>query len=297
MASSFPHRSARAASLAVDVRDAQRAPGVLLVLTKDNAPPRPHGVRSTCRTALRAQSPRSIPTRCAISASLSPSWSPKRSSRPLPPRRWSVSATRRCRAIMTCTRPVRTPRTRAGSVAAMPADSAIGDFESAFANAPVQIDAVYTTPYQHQAPMEPHATMAVVGGPDVDRPYLGAVDDKPAGRPRPNVQHPQGECPHHHALCRRRLRQQVAILCRRDTRRDRRPHAWPTGQGGDDAAAALSHHHPPHRIRAAPAAGRGPRRPADRLWPGCARAMRALRRASPSRSAAPPACYMPRPTD
>jgi xanthine dehydrogenase YagR molybdenum-binding subunit len=41
-----------------------------------------------------------------------------------------------------------------------PSDSAIGDFEPAFATAPVKIDAVYTTPYQHQAPMEPHATMA-----------------------------------------------------------------------------------------------------------------------------------------
>src|ERR1700704_2427028 len=48
---------------------------------------------------------------------------------------------------------------------ALPADSAVGDFESAFANAPVPIDAAYTTPYQNQAPMEPHATMAVWDGP------------------------------------------------------------------------------------------------------------------------------------
>jgi xanthine dehydrogenase YagR molybdenum-binding subunit len=40
-----------------------------------------------------------------------------------------------------------------------PADSAIGDFESAFAAAPVKIDA-YITPYQHSAPMETHASMA-----------------------------------------------------------------------------------------------------------------------------------------
>jgi xanthine dehydrogenase YagR molybdenum-binding subunit len=46
-----------------------------------------------------------------------------------------------------------------------PADSAIGDFDSAFAAAPVKIDATYTTPYQHQAPMEPQATMAVWDGP------------------------------------------------------------------------------------------------------------------------------------
>jgi xanthine dehydrogenase YagR molybdenum-binding subunit len=43
----------------------------------------------------------------------------------------------------------------------LPADSTVGDFESAFADAPVKIDAIYTTPYQNQVPMEPHATMAV----------------------------------------------------------------------------------------------------------------------------------------
>ena len=48
---------------------------------------------------------------------------------------------------------------------ALPADSAVGDFETAFAGAPVKIDAIYTTPYQNQAPMEPHATMASWDGP------------------------------------------------------------------------------------------------------------------------------------
>jgi xanthine dehydrogenase YagR molybdenum-binding subunit len=46
-----------------------------------------------------------------------------------------------------------------------PADSAIGDFANAFSSAPVQVDASYVTPYQNQAPMEPHATMAVWDGP------------------------------------------------------------------------------------------------------------------------------------
>src|SRR5262249_58985158 len=41
-----------------------------------------------------------------------------------------------------------------------PADTAVGDFESSFAAAPVKIDAAYTTPYQHSAPMEPHASTA-----------------------------------------------------------------------------------------------------------------------------------------
>jgi xanthine dehydrogenase YagR molybdenum-binding subunit len=41
-----------------------------------------------------------------------------------------------------------------------PPDTKTGDFEGAFATAPVKVDAVYTTPHQIHAMMEPHATMA-----------------------------------------------------------------------------------------------------------------------------------------
>src|SRR3984957_12436091 len=44
------------------------------------------------------------------------------------------------------------------------ADSAVGDFANAFANAPVQIDVTYTTPLQSHAMMEPHATLAMWDG-------------------------------------------------------------------------------------------------------------------------------------
>jgi len=40
-------------------------------------------------------------------------------------------------------------------------DTKRGDFDRAFAAAPVKIDATYTTPYEHNNPMEPHATIAV----------------------------------------------------------------------------------------------------------------------------------------
>ena len=43
-------------------------------------------------------------------------------------------------------------------------DTAVGDFEGAFANAPVQIDATYTTPDHAHAMMEPHATIAAWEG-------------------------------------------------------------------------------------------------------------------------------------
>jgi xanthine dehydrogenase YagR molybdenum-binding subunit len=43
-------------------------------------------------------------------------------------------------------------------------DSAVGDFDSAFAAAPVRLDVVYSTPQQSQAMMEPHASLAVWEG-------------------------------------------------------------------------------------------------------------------------------------
>ena len=45
-----------------------------------------------------------------------------------------------------------------------PADTAVGDFAGAFAAAPVQLDATYTTPDQAHAMMEPHASIAAWNG-------------------------------------------------------------------------------------------------------------------------------------
>ncbi|CAO4172873.1 Xanthine dehydrogenase family protein molybdopterin-binding subunit [Methylorubrum populi] len=54
-----------------------------------------------------------------------------------------------------------------------PPDSKLGDFEGAFAAAPVTLDVEYTTPVQIHAQMEPHATIASwETGPDGDRLVL-----------------------------------------------------------------------------------------------------------------------------
>ncbi|WP_027170599.1 aldehyde oxidoreductase molybdenum-binding subunit PaoC [Methylobacterium sp. 10] len=45
-------------------------------------------------------------------------------------------------------------------LAGAPSDTFIGDFSGAFASAPVQLDATYTTPDQAHAMMEPHASIA-----------------------------------------------------------------------------------------------------------------------------------------
>ena len=43
-------------------------------------------------------------------------------------------------------------------------DTEAGDFDGAFAAAPVRVDATYRTPAEHNHPMEPHATLAVWDG-------------------------------------------------------------------------------------------------------------------------------------
>src|SRR3984893_4134492 len=53
---------------------------------------------------------------------------------------------------------------RAPQGAGAPADSAVGDFARAFATAQVQLDVTYTTPQQSHAMMEPHATQATWDG-------------------------------------------------------------------------------------------------------------------------------------
>jgi xanthine dehydrogenase YagR molybdenum-binding subunit len=51
-----------------------------------------------------------------------------------------------------------------GRITGGPADTAVGDFAAAFAVAPVRLDEIYTTPDQAHAMMEPHASIAAWNG-------------------------------------------------------------------------------------------------------------------------------------
>src|SRR5918999_4041805 len=75
-----------------------------------------------------------------------------------------------------------------------PADTALGDFSGAFAAAPVQLDATYTTPDQAHAMMEPHASIAAWNGDKLtlwtsNQMIAWGVGDvaKTLGIPRENV--------------------------------------------------------------------------------------------------------------
>jgi xanthine dehydrogenase YagR molybdenum-binding subunit len=150
---------------AVDVQDAQKAPGVRLVLTKDNAPSQhpfgPVDLSDRFARAMPALNNDDVPyfgfpvafvvaetleQATAAAATVRVSYAPTRGAYDL----HAAGPTAIAQSPID---------------GGEPADSATGDFEGAFAAAPVKIDATYTTPYQHQAPMEPQATMAVWDGP------------------------------------------------------------------------------------------------------------------------------------
>jgi xanthine dehydrogenase YagR molybdenum-binding subunit len=147
------------------VRDAQKTPGVRLVLTKDNAPPQhpfgPVDLPDRFARAMPALNNDDVPyfgfpvafvvadtfeQATAAAALVRLSYAPERGA-------WNLHAAG----------PTATEQSPIDG--GEPADSSIGDFDGAFAAAPIKIDTTYTTPYQHQAPMEPQATMAVWDGP------------------------------------------------------------------------------------------------------------------------------------
>ena len=151
--------------LAVDASGAQNSPGVLLVLTKDNAPPQtPWGPVDLPDRFARAEPALNtdevlyfgFPVAFVVADTFEHATAAGalvRVAYELLPGEYDLHA-----AAPRAEKP-------AGLIdGGLPADSAVGDFESAFAGAPVKIDAIYTTPYQNHAPMEPHATMAEWNG-------------------------------------------------------------------------------------------------------------------------------------
>ncbi len=99
-----------------------------------------------------------------------------------------------------------------------PADSKLGDFDKAFAAASVKIDAIYKTPYQAHAMMEPHASLAswqdgkltVTSALQLVESAYKSIADTLKLEPRQG----RGDL----RICRRRLRRQAAGLWRRHPR-------------------------------------------------------------------------------
>ncbi|AZC30646.1 Periplasmic aromatic aldehyde oxidoreductase, molybdenum binding subunit YagR [Pseudomonas chlororaphis subsp. piscium] len=161
---------ARGRISAIDTREAERTPGVLYVMTHRNAPaqvafgpavtPTTAEVFSRSRPVLATDAVRYYdePVALVVAASFEAARAAARLIRVsyTPEQGDFELASRLAQAYIP-------PRTNAG----LQTDSAVGDFESGFANAPVKLDSTYSTPYQSHVAMEPHASIAVWSGDDL----------------------------------------------------------------------------------------------------------------------------------
>jgi xanthine dehydrogenase YagR molybdenum-binding subunit len=140
----------------IDTRDAEKAPGVILVLTHLNAPQQGTGNHHEAHPVLTGPDV----TRYGepVAFVVAESFEEARAAAYLvrvdydrAPGRYALSDN---------LRQARAPHPADGAAP----DSTVGDFAGAFASAPAKIDVTYTTPLQSHAMMEPHATLAMWDG-------------------------------------------------------------------------------------------------------------------------------------
>jgi xanthine dehydrogenase YagR molybdenum-binding subunit len=154
----------------IDSAEAERAPGVLLVMTHRNAPRQPEfgppvtptvpEVFTRARPVLASERVRYYdePVALVVAETLEAA----RGAAGLIRISYEQEASPfdLCKGVETAYRPER-------ANAGLATDSTVGDFEAAFGSAPVTIDASYVTPFEHHSPMEPHATLAVWSGDEL----------------------------------------------------------------------------------------------------------------------------------
>ena len=140
---------------AIDVHAAEHSPGVLLVLTQINAPEQGQGNHREAHPVLTG--PQVAYNGQPVALVVAETFEQARAAAYLVRVSYDPSAGNYAlRANL--------KRARRPVVPGLEADSAVGDFDTAFAAAPVQFDEIYTTPSQSQAMMEPHATLAMWAG-------------------------------------------------------------------------------------------------------------------------------------
>ncbi len=137
----------------METREAEAAPGVLAVVTADNAGK--VGVAGA-NTAKLIGGPRIEHYDQAIAIVVAETFEQARAATHLIRVRYDVEPGQYDLAAARATAVKPSPKATLGA----PPDTKVGDFESAFAAAPVSIDRTYTTPDQSHSAMEPFATIA-----------------------------------------------------------------------------------------------------------------------------------------
>src|SRR6202011_72756 len=140
----------------IDTRAAEKAPGVVLVLTHHNSPDQGTGNHREAHPVLTG--PAVTRYGQPVAFVVAESFEQARAAAYLVDVKYDRSSGKY--ALRNNLNQARVPKPSDAPAA----DSAVGDFAGAFAGAPVQIDATYTTPLQSHAMMEPHATLAMWDG-------------------------------------------------------------------------------------------------------------------------------------
>ncbi len=159
-----------------------------------------------------------------------------------------------------------------------PPDTARGDFEGAFAAAPVKLDNRYVTPTEFHNPMEPHATIALLGRRPADPLRRLARRVRAARQHRQAVRHPGERRAGRRQVHRRRVRLQGRHQPAPRAGGDGGPLRRPPGQDRADPAADVRRARQPAAHRAARPDRRRPRRQAAGAGARRALAGLALRR-------------------
>jgi xanthine dehydrogenase YagR molybdenum-binding subunit len=141
----------------IDTSTAEKAPGVLLVLTYRNVPAQGTGNHHEAHPVLT--SPEVSYYGQPVAFVVAETFEQARAASYLV--RVSYDQSPGKYVLRDNVASARAPRVDANAVQP---DSAVGDFAGAFAAAPVQLDVTYTTPLQTHAMMEPHATLAMWDG-------------------------------------------------------------------------------------------------------------------------------------
>jgi xanthine dehydrogenase YagR molybdenum-binding subunit len=146
---------ARGRIAAMDVSRARAAPGVIAIVTADTAGPLDKAQRNTAHLL---GGPEIQHYHQAVALVVAETFEEARAAAGLvhvdyeaAPGRFDLAA-------------ARDGAVDPGKMLGQPASSAVGDFAAAFAAAPVQLDATYSTPDQSHVMMEPHATLAAWDG-------------------------------------------------------------------------------------------------------------------------------------
>src|SRR5258708_25254540 len=137
----------------IDTHAAEKAPGVALVLTHRNAPAQGTGNHREAHPVLTG--PQVTGYGQPVAFVVAESFEQARAAAYLVEVKYDRSSGKY--ALRTNLNKARVPKPSDAPAA----DSAVGDFAAAFADAPVQLDVTYSTPLQSHAMMEPHASLAM----------------------------------------------------------------------------------------------------------------------------------------